>query len=383
MRKVLNGVMNANRYPAARAAAIAVLPHFVRRLSSASGTASVSPDIDTVESLIDVAFWASLRREEGYMPKISLVFIDPDRVDNALRLERPIPLGSQPLTRLAPAVERPGIHLGVWPDEGTLHVWGTIRALPDFCFVLEVIAPGHLVVKQSRGHDATKFVNVAVLEGEQIKVIDEHAAAEPDCPALLRSLMGLDAQFSASDSLNVLILLAESMRAHGRGGSLLVVPAAAEMWRDSILHPVTYSVTPAFSALADLTQVGEEEKTRLRWRGAMRDAIDGVAGLTAVDGATIINDNYEVLAFGAKIIRRPGCAQVDKVMLTEPIAGSAAVIEEPALIGGTRHLSAAQFVHDQRQSIALVASQDGRFTVFGWSSCEDLVHAHRIEALLL
>jgi len=43
------------------------------------------------------------------------------------------------------------------------------------------------------------------------------------------------------------------------------------------------------------------------------------------------------------------------------------VLAEPAQFGGTRHLSAAQFVHDQRDAIALVASQDGRFTVFAWS----------------
>jgi hypothetical protein len=55
----------------------------------------------------------------------------------------------------------------------------------------------------------------------------------------------------------------------------------------------------------------------------------------------------------------------------------------PTRLGGTRHLSAAQFVHDQRDAMALVASQDGRFTVFAWSPCEDVVHAHRVEALLL
>ena len=52
-------------------------------------------------------------------------------------------------------------------------------------------------------------------------------------------------------------------------------------------------------------------------------------------------------------------------------------------LGGTRHLSAAQFVHEQRDSLALVASQDGRFTVFGWSQRAQLVHAYRVEALLL
>jgi hypothetical protein len=55
----------------------------------------------------------------------------------------------------------------------------------------------------------------------------------------------------------------------------------------------------------------------------------------------------------------------------------------PAQLGGTRHLSAAQFVHDQRDAIALVASQDRRFTVFAWSPCADQVHGHQVETLLL
>jgi len=51
--------------------------------------------------------------------------------------------------------------------------------------------------------------------------------------------------------------------------------------------------------------------------------------------------------------------------------------------GGTRHLSAAQFVYDQRDALALVASQDGRFTIFAWSPCEEMVHGHRVDTLLL
>jgi DNA integrity scanning protein DisA with diadenylate cyclase activity len=52
-------------------------------------------------------------------------------------------------------------------------------------------------------------------------------------------------------------------------------------------------------------------------------------------------------------------------------------------LGGTRHLSAAQFAQDQRDAVALVASQDGRFTIFGWSAAEGRIHGHRVEALLL
>ena len=98
---------------------------------------------------------------------------------------------------------------------------------------------------------------------------------------------------------------------------------------------------------------------------------------------SLINADYELLAFGAKIIRRKGSPQVAQVIVTEPIEGGSAVVAEPAQFGGTRHLSAAQFVHDQRDAMALVASQDGRFTVFAWSQSEEMVHAHRIDALLL
>ena len=58
-------------------------------------------------------------------------------------------------------------------------------------------------------------------------------------------------------------------------------------------------------------------------------------------------------------------------MVTEPIEGGGRAMVHPSQLGGTRHLSAAQFVHDQRDAIALVASQDGRFTVFAWSPCEN------------
>jgi hypothetical protein len=69
--------------------------------------------------------------------------------------------------------------------------------------------------------------------------------------------------------------------------------------------------------------------------------------------------------------------------VTEPIEGGANVLARPEELGGTRHQSAAQFVQDQRDVVALVASQDGRFTIFEWSPAEAMVRAHRIEALLL
>jgi hypothetical protein len=196
-------------------------------------------------------------------------------------------------------------------------------------------------------------------------------------------LLGFDSPASWIDSVNVLVQLAVSMRSHGRGGLLLVVPAGSDAWRQSIVEPVTYSVAPPYRELAVLMRESGEGRQAHVWQEALRETVNGIAGLTAVDGATVITDAYEVHAFGAKITRRRRSTPVELVTMTEPIEGGSAITLTPTELGGTRHLSAAQFVHDQHDSIALVASQDRRFTVFAWSPCEERVHAHRVEALLL
>ena len=333
--------------------------------------------------MINATFWASLRREEGYIPKISIAFLPPEQTDHPMILERPMPLAPAALTKVAAVVEHAGIHLGVWETNGELCVWGTAHNIPTFCFVLEVIEPGLIVIKHHRGEQSGKYVNVAVLEGDQIKVVDENATSLPDCPDLLTSLLGFDSPASWVDSVNVLVQLAVSMRHHGRGGSLLVVPPDNDGWRESIVHPIPYAVSPAFRELAVLMRATGEGRQAEVWKEALRETVEAIAGLTAVDGAAILTDHYELLAFGAKIQRRRGAAPVETVMLTEPIVGGTPTMVPASQLGGTRHLSAAQFVHDQRNAIALVASQDRRFTVFAWSPCEESVHAHRVEVLLL
>jgi hypothetical protein len=225
-----------------------------------------------------------------------------------------------------------------------------------------------------------------VLEGDQIKVVDEQASSLPDCPPLLASLLGFESPASWAkgiDAVNVLVQLAVSMRAHGRGGLMLVVPAGDSDWQESIVKPIPYAVVPAFAELKSLTRETGADKDPAVWQDAVSRAVEVIAGLTAVDGATVLTHEYDLMAFGAKIVRRKGSPQVEQVSVTEPIEGNVAATVHSTQIGGTRHLSAAQFVHDQRRAVALVASQDGRFTVFAWSPCEGTVHGHRVETLLL
>ena len=89
------------------------------------------------------------------------------------------------------------------------------------------------------------------------------------------------------------------------------------------------------------------------------------------------------MAFGAKVARAEMSSPVDEIITTEPVIDSVPRYVHPSKSGGTRHLAAAQFVYDQRDAIALVASQDGHFTVFAWAPDMNMVHAHRIDTLLL
>lgn len=371
-------------YPAARNVAPKIADHFARHQAAYRATAGVPvPDVDAaaIETMIDAAFWASLRREEGRSPTISLAFVPPSLAGMPLVFDHHLPLYPAGLAKLAPAVEQPGIHLGIWRDNGHYRVWGTTRTLPPHCFVIEVVASGLLVIKH-RGEPFGKFINVAVLEGDQVKFVDETQALVPDCPGVLKSLLGVEPPNGRGEALNVLVQVAVAMRRHGRGGALLVVSRGSD-WSESIVTPVLYALSPPFSELGDVLRQSGVDAADRDWLDQLRNAVNVLAGLTAVDGATIISDQFDVLGFGAKITRRRGHGTPDRVIVTEPIEGAAMTTVSPSQLGGTRHYSAAQFVHDQHDAIALVASQDGRFTIFKWSDTEEMVHAHRVESLLL
>jgi len=379
-------MLSESTYIPARVVAPTIEAHFATHLADAREQGArdlgCEPSAAVIESVIDICFWASLRKEEGKSPRISLALLPPDQAIHPLVFGNRLRLTPHNLTKLAPAVESPGIHLGVWYDGDELYVWGTTLAIPGICLVLEVIEPGMLVVKHSRIDGFGKFVNIAVLKGDEIKVIDEQNTGLLHCPGLITSLANMPS-FLLEESVNIIVELATAMRSHKRGGLVLIVPSYTDTWMQSIVQPIAYPVTPPFTGVTTLMHTNAEERQRAGWRDALRRAIDTVGGFTAVDGATIINRDYEVMAFGAKIARAEMSSPVDEIITTEPVIDSVPRNVHPSKSGGTRHLAAAQFVYDQRDAIALVASQDGHFTVFAWAPDMEMVHAHRIDTLLL
>ncbi|WP_454802275.1 putative sensor domain DACNV-containing protein [Mucilaginibacter phyllosphaerae] len=374
-------------YLPARMVAPEIEAHFKQHQLAAQrlqgGRVATAPDSHIIEAVIDIAFWSSMRREEGRSPNISIALLQPSESDKPLIFGQRLRLTTQSLIKLAPAVEQPGIHLGVWPDGDDLYIWGTTHSVPAICFVLEVVEPGLLVIKHRRVDGFGKFVNVAVLQGDQIKVLDEATMGIADCPQLLKSLASMPLPSYMGESFNVLVQLASSIRLHKRGGLVFIVPAGTDNWRTSIVHPIKYPVEPSYNTIHELLQLTDNQRKKLEWQESLLEAIDLIGGFTAVDGATIITDKYDLLAFGAKAARSENNAPVGQIIMTEPVAGGKATKMHPAQSGGSRHLAAAQFISDQHDAIALVASQDGQFTVFAWSVELNMVHAHRIDVLLL
>ena len=293
--------MTSQTYPPARLVAPKAHEHFAKHLAAARSRGhhpiASLPAPDVIERMINATFWASLRREEGYVPKISMAYLPPEHNEHPMLIERPMPLAPAALTKIAAIVEHAGIHLGVWQYNGELCVWGTTHNIPTYCFVLEVVEPGLIIIKHHRGEQSGKYVNVAVLEGDVIKIVDETASSLPDCPDLVTSLLGFDSPASWVDSVNVLVQLAVAMRAHGRGGSLLIVPAGSEAWRESIVHPIPFAVSPPFAELAVLMrEVGAGRQADV-WKEALRETVQAIAGLTANAGAAILTEQYDLLAF--------------------------------------------------------------------------------------
>ncbi|MEO5909785.1 MAG: hypothetical protein ABIP95_02800, partial [Pelobium sp.] len=202
-------------------------------------------------------------------------------------------------------------------------------------------------------------------------------------PAIVTALLDLDSPCSWNNGVNVLIQLAVSMRAHQHGGILLVTPPNSEDWRKSIIHPLQYPIFPSFGSLAKLMNQENKDLGESIWRIDLRREVENIAGLTAVDGATVMSRDHQVFTFGAKITRKKDSSTVEALHYIEPIIGGEAVEKFASEIGGTRHFSAAQFIHDQHDALAMVASQDGHFTVFSWSPSLEKVQAHRIDSLLI
>lgn len=174
------------------------------------------------------------------------------------------------------------------------------------------------------------------------------------------------------------------------GGIVLMVGDNVQ-WKESIQNdpiyePTAYiskylfgSIREKYSALSEYDAgIGswesrsDLERVKNRLLVALsKGTVDGIFNITKIDGATVVTRHLEVLGFGAKIEAN---VELESIVQTQPFEGSPTkTIKVADWNVGTRHKSAAKFVSQQKDCLALVASEDHRISLFSWDKELNLV----------
>ena len=278
------------------------------------------PSRDHLAVLLDAVFWTSFEKEEGRSVSVSLIFRQPVSGADTFCFDRPIPLTPKSLTKLGPALENPRAHISVWPDEqGQLQIWGFRTGSDDFItsdLWVQGLGPGCVLISYGGR-------SLAALSGNSAVFVDPGILMK----AVLPKITPLSPQSNPSPiwvvlRYNSLLYIAQAMRTHGHGGTVLVVPEE-NGWQQSIRLPAPYTGGASFldTALTVLTvylgSAGDPEShfSTLSKKGVLTKRQDKyarirqkigqqcsrIARLTAVDGALVMTPDRYTYCFGAKI----------------------------------------------------------------------------------
>jgi hypothetical protein len=334
------------------------------------------------QELLKIALWSSLKQEEGRFHKFSLCVIPQEDCLRPFVFDEPIPLDETHLTKISPAFDLSANFIGIWHGKNkALQIWGFAstqesKSVELFC---EVIAPGQILIslKQYGIHHLTFFIS-----GIETKFVGTSEFSSWVIPGYDKSKRSLDYDLPTLLVSGDYRQIVTAMRSHQHGGTLLVVREEND-WKNSIREPITNSgygysgirenIFSRNKILREQNQLDLNEKLTLSLKNPELDAafettdksLKVIGNLTAIDGATVIKSNFDILAFGVKIEAK---TKPKKVLIISPFENDKNKESKPKLsdLGGTRHQSAAQFVFEQKTAMAFVVSQDGRISVMRW-----------------
>lgn len=362
-----------------------------------------TPTVEQLEELISTIIWASTQHEEGRLSRFAVAFSEPSLLDFlALSFEGPKKLSTEELRKLAPAVLPRDGRIMVWPDVATnvLEICG-LQTTSLSSITFRVLDPGRLTV--SFPLDST----IAEITGTRAGFISsdwnnkaQRMMAPPD-----GSTGGAFGELFSFFSIHETQQILSRIRLLGHGGTIVFVQDSME-WQKSVDLPIFYQCNQNLNELdrivesfrkeveatasgtgSDAMKKGLELIASPRYQLFMGDAARSIASLSAVDGATILNSKFSVLAFGVKLkpakkrTRSNKEEKVTRIFPFEGIPSSDVSIDEE--FRGTRHLSAARFVLNNRSAVAFVVSQDGGITGLMLNSRSSTLLAFKSLELLL
>ncbi len=345
------------------------------------------PSVLQLQELVDQSFWASLEQEEGRPVRFTLSFSMTayGPVGDPFIFKEVQDLTIVNIIKLSPALLLGRSAIGVVGDPDTsLKIWG-IAPLPTLALTVEAVGSGHIIVRfLDRNRIILRAGQVIFLSNDQSDnlLFLVHNLSQFEQPITQKLLIEVEA----------LKKVINAMLRQGHGGTLLWVPEDMD-WQLSVkssrypchayreladfVNKLACESLPEFDlALGDYRNSPLYHSVALRLQ-RIKPMIEAMGQLTAVDGATVISENLEILAFGV-------------MLRAEGVDGTAAVLElgqatntldlqsfPLSKLGGARHRSAAEFCCSHKRSLAFVASQDGTLTIFGWQAQTNRLFAIR------
>ena len=337
-----------------------------------------------------------MEKEEARPVRFCLLF--ENKPQEALLFHETIPMNVLSIVKLAPAVVMAQRALSIsWGDQGAF-ICGT-AALPSQALTVESNEPGLL---RLRLLDRTRVV---IRSGEIIYLANDNS---DNLLFLVNSVSEYNLKITPfflllSEALEKIL---QAMLEQGHGGTLLWIPNARD-WSAGV-KSIRYLCKPAYAGLRQaIDQLypdgppsftsdypenyrrDPEYKELSRKLHGIQSAISNVGQLTAVDGATVINEDLLVLAFGV-MLRAQANDGEDQVKILElgipqprPVKLENLPSARLAHLGGARHRSAADFCLAHPECLAFVASQDGSLTILGCGCKSGFLFAIRRAELAL
>ena len=349
---------------------------------------------EQISGLIDTAFWASLQFNEGRTTRVCVSVAAPEDFHDALPFATPVPYDESQIAKLAPAAPQGGCLVVSGSSDG-LNIWGFGRSRPDAkinTVTIDVWEPGTVRV------GVGPFQTFAVLKGRSNAFIEGTGTNLPDYLRRVLSKTLPEDDFLETQAVwRECLALRDLVRmivADGHGGIVLIVPGETGVWSES-LNPFAYRFAAPDTTIRDVIRQelndgrAQAEMLQQLWAADLPDDLKNfvtretmrrsgdigrvvrtIASLAGVDGAIVITRDLQVLGFGAKIAVTGNA--VPKICMFRPVPGSQEVVSSPLEdLGGTRHQSSARFVNANRDTVAVVISQDRPMSVVHWQDSID------------
>ena len=313
------------------------------------GAAKMLRQTDRLARLCELCFWASLEKEERREVRGTLVLCSPTRHLPARAFATPVPVTVQNLVALLIASLRTPLAVHGGPEG--LTIWGLLDSEPSDLPRLRIAGNGTLLA-------SCRHSVLALLHRGAVSV--PVAADENSLEHLVAEVLGKEQTLETRGSVPAkLIRVGTTMIRHGHGGILVLVPPEDQSWRQAARF--RFSFDDASAPVGALREQCESANSS----PALHESLQRRVGdLSLIDGAVIMDLDLRLLGFGAKLL----FGQEDFLVTTlNAVTGEMSERVPLAELGGTRHQSAARFIHGNHAVEVFVVSQDGRLTMFSWS----------------